>query len=180
MIAPGLLNETVDQGKLGPALNRFHLRPRYGHQDAVEMARNEFGPYRLHVLETGCCVVSQFSRQRQERLPIHDYAWRSPVSAGAGRPTLTERNPSSRNPGSRPTPNMRTRSKTELTSSFFPHLNRLFQTHVSGRRAQHAQHNDEAAGFHHEGLLARVSVSQLDSFQPHPDATECAEIRAAP
>ena len=50
----------------------FDLVPGNARQDGVEFGLDELGPYRLHVLEAGGAVVAQFSRQRQERLAVHD------------------------------------------------------------------------------------------------------------
>jgi hypothetical protein len=54
------------------AIGQLYLRSQYGYQRAVEFAQNQFGLYRLHILESGSGVVSQFSRHRQKGPPIHD------------------------------------------------------------------------------------------------------------
>ncbi len=72
VVAPGLLDKPIHQGKFELALGGLHLCPRYGSQHAVEIARNQLGPDGLHILQAGSSVVSQLTRQRQERLSIHD------------------------------------------------------------------------------------------------------------
>ena len=71
-VLAGFLDETIRQREFILALRGLHLRPVNGGQHAVEIARHQFGPDRLHVLQAGSGVVSQFSGERQERLAIHD------------------------------------------------------------------------------------------------------------
>src|ERR1017187_5572527 len=49
----------------------------------------------------------------------------------------------------------------------------LFNPHVGGRRAQH---DADAAGLHHEALLARVPESQIGSFQRQPDGSRLVRL----
>jgi hypothetical protein len=44
----------------------------YGRQDAVEIARDKLGPYRLHILQAGGRVIPQLSRDGQERGAIYN------------------------------------------------------------------------------------------------------------
>ena len=72
VVAPGLLNEAIDQRELEVAFLGLHLRPRYRRQHAVQIAGHQAGPDGLHVFQAAGGVVAQFSSECEERFPVDD------------------------------------------------------------------------------------------------------------
>src|ERR1017187_3792583 len=72
VVNPCIPDYAVQNGEIELTFLLLDLSPRNGRQNAVEPRADEFGPYRLHVLEAGGGFIPQFARHRQERLAVHD------------------------------------------------------------------------------------------------------------
>ena len=72
VMIPRFPDHAVEDVEVELSFHRFDLGPGNGGQNAVEFRVNELGPDRFQVFEAGGGVVAQFSRERQERLAVHD------------------------------------------------------------------------------------------------------------
>ena len=72
VVAPGLPDEAIHQRKIEVAFFGLDLGPRHCRQHAVQIARYQLGPDRLHVFQTAGGVVAQFSGESQERFAVDD------------------------------------------------------------------------------------------------------------
>ena len=64
------LNQTVNQTEIVFLFFGLDQLPVNGHQNCVEVSRNQLGPDRPHVFETGRTGIAQLAAQDQKRLVV--------------------------------------------------------------------------------------------------------------
>ena len=84
VVIPRFPDHAVQHAEVELPFLGFDLGPGNRRQNAVEPCVDELGPDPLHVFETGGGVVAQFSRQREERLAVHDQLNGGPLLSQVG------------------------------------------------------------------------------------------------
>ena len=79
VVAARIADDAVRHTEVELPFLGFDLRPGNAGQDGVEFGLGEHGPFRLHVLDAGRAVVTQFSAQHQEWLAIDNQLGGRPV-----------------------------------------------------------------------------------------------------